>query len=1432
MNQTCMYKRVHTAWSMAMRSYIFWLCLRVTRALTSQQRSDWRALSTEVLFPGEGSATSHNPKGIKIEQAHSLFSRLRANPKKMKWFLLWMSTIFLVNTTTEAGYGDYVDPTFNCPAMTTCKQVCVASAADCPIQLICNATQTHCQLEGICVDDPADCDPQAEPVCAYGCASVACPKLVIGTLDSCEADFGEYWAQESACGEQEYEDTVTLLTFREPAFVFFYCWICVVTTIILAWCFYNQRISPVQGSCAPLQVQGNSSSFQKSVTQIEIEKGSHGWQTGYKTHVVGTFIYFLTILTLFGIQGLLGWLTIQYYIQQESILHLNGRFEDEQQCLKAFIIAWMVGFCWSFSLKWPYSIRSMFLRRCLICQATHIAICVGRMGDDTQVTYEKGYIQGLRHYVVGFYELFWVALTALFSEYTFFGVPRRGDGVFVVCPVLSGTGAKSYFTFLFRRYNLTGDSFVPGTWNVGDSIEQILTHKSTTGLTAEEVTERVNVVGKNQIEMNKPTFWNCLYKELAKPFYTYQSFMVWSWFPFWYFYMAIVWTFVIMTGALTVTYFQYRNETNLFRITKQVGKVEVVRDGRKNKIAFEEMVPGDLVCLSSGMAFADMLLVDSEAILVDESAITGEATPVGITPMDATLGKDFYSRLLHKRNTLLAGTTVLESDESALAIVLSTASFTARGELLREIMSYKRHQFKFDVEVPIVITILFFYAIFGFAMTFYFIGEQFIYGWFYGMYVVGTILPPLLPTVFTVSVGICDNRLSQKNITCTNSESILVAGKVTRAFFDKTGTLTKQGLDFQSTRNKMNWGEGELGGVEDALMAMGMAVCHSLVPSKNTSELIGNPVDRTMFEASGARIKVVSGESKLLQITDKTGKRVQVLKHFDFDHHRMTQSVVVKTDQNVLIAFVKGSDESIKKLCVTDTLPSDFDTYSKQCARDGYYQISMASKVLKADTALSKLSRDDLESALAFVGVINFKNAIRPETFGVISHLTEGEVVSTMVTGDSVLTGICIAKEAGILKSDATIIVGEVDADDKVKWVTPTGEQTIIPATADACLAANIQLAVSGAAWNSLLVNAPEEAIRLLNFVRVYGRCTPYDKVLVVTSHVKLGYITLMCGDGGNDCGALKAAHVGVSLSDAEASIVAPFTSLDKSIESVVTVLLEGRCSLASALAAYKFMIMYGQIESINQMINAHLLITFSEFCWVFMDGIWTITLAFGLSLAKPAHRLSPSRPTASLLGLHTLSSVIGVLAINFLFTVSALFYLWAQDWYQCRAWENTDVSNLLVIGDNYETETIFLVTGFQYIASAIVFNFAYEFRKGYFYNWVFVAFSTVYAGVQLYITLRPGDLSCLWRVNCINENVQKSVTFEPIPIQNEFNTTIMPDHYQRGLVGIMVGNLIAICTWDYFVVNGIRRYYGKKRRDEEAERIAGLIANPHATDC
>jgi cation-transporting ATPase 13A3/4/5 len=172
------------------------------------------------------------------------------------------------------------------------------------------------------------------------------------------------------------------------------------------------------------------------------------------------------------------------------------------------------------------------------------------------------------------------------------------------------------------------------------------------------------------------------------------------------------------------------------------------------------------------------------------------------------------------------------------------------------------------------------------------------------------------------------------------------------------------------------------------------------------------------------------------------------------------------------------------------------------------------------------------------------------------------------------------------------------------------------------------------------------------------------------------------------------------------------------------------------------------------------------------MDGIWPITMAFSLPLSKAAKKLSPKRPTASVLGPQTLSSACGVLAINFLFLVFALLLLWNQDWFQCRMWGSKDVSNVTVVGDNYEASLIFLVTGYQYISSAAAFNFGYTYRAGWLKNYVFVFFFLVWTAFQFTATMTATKFSCIWRVNCDNDNAVRFVTStEPEAIYNDFNT-------------------------------------------------------------
>ena len=118
---------------------------------------------------------------------------------------------------------------------------------------------------------------------------------------------------------------------------------------------------------------------------------------------------------------------------------------------------------------------------------------------------------------------------------------------------------------------------------------------------------------------------------------------------------------------------------------------------------------------------------------------------------------------------------------------------------------------------------------------------------------------------------------------------------------------------------------------------------------------------------------------------------------------------------------------------------------------------------------------------------------------------------------------------------DDQVIIGRISDDPGIVWVNESDEIVSLSESK-----ANAEIAITGEAWETWQQSNPEEAASLTESTRVFGRCTPNNKVAVVTSFTKLDKVTMMCGDGRNDYGALKTAHVGVAFSDSEASIVAP----------------------------------------------------------------------------------------------------------------------------------------------------------------------------------------------------------------------------------------------------------------------------------------------------
>lgn len=196
---------------------------------------------------------------------------------------------------------------------------------------------------------------------------------------------------------------------------------------------------------------------------------------------------------------------------------------------------------------------------------------------------------------------------------------------------------------------------------------------------------------------------------------------------------------------------------------------------------------------------------------------------------------------------------------------------------------------------------------------------------------------------------------------------------------------------------------------------------------------------------------------------------------------------------------------------------------------------------------------------------------MKDETNAVIKTLQKCEVATIMATGDNVLTAISIARQCGIVAKLDSVYLGDVAIDKQtsepyIVWTIQGQTESENSAIQNEFVLTkqsgkefqpdtlpwdyqdnNISVALTGKAFNHVLQRQNENPF-ILNAIltkgKVYARMAPDDKALLVQNlQDKLKINCGMCGDGANDCGALKTAAVGISLSEAEASIAAPFTS-------------------------------------------------------------------------------------------------------------------------------------------------------------------------------------------------------------------------------------------------------------------------------------------------
>ncbi|KAJ2551479.1 hypothetical protein GGH95_005916, partial [Coemansia sp. RSA 1836] len=355
----------------------------------------------------------------------------------------------------------------------------------------------------------------------------------------------------------------------------------------------------------------------------------------------------------------------------------------------------------------------------------------------------------------------------------------------------------------------------------------------------------------------------------------------------------------------------------------------------------------------------------------------------------------------------------------------------------------------------------------------------------------------------------------------------------------------------------------------NALFRQAVACCHAVTDLNG--ELIGNPVDIEQFRASKASMD--PAPKYLDAIVPASGAekgRLHVVRRFEFVHARASMSVAVLDETAGKIhVFVKGSFERIKSISRAGSVPDNYDSACASLAREGCYVLAIAHKTLDTTDpeSIRDYSQDELEAGCDLLGLLLFRNNLKPDTAAAIAELKRGSTRTVMVTGDNALTGVFIARECGMVPQGNRVLLGDCKSPmDEVRWIDV---DTMLPvpdigpylAEVDASGFTTTELAVGGAAFERLCATGAIDSL-LLN-IRIFARMKPMDKVECIEAHMKYGVIA-MCGDGGNDCGALRAAHVGIALSDAEASVVSPFSSANRSIMSCVELLRESRAGLAT----------------------------------------------------------------------------------------------------------------------------------------------------------------------------------------------------------------------------------------------------------------------------
>ena len=223
----------------------------------------------------------------------------------------------------------------------------------------------------------------------------------------------------------------------------------------------------------------------------------------------------------------------------------------------------------------------------------------------------------------------------------------------------------------------------------------------------------------------------------------------------------------------------------------------------------------------------------------------------------------------------------------------------------------------------------------------------------------------------------------------------------------------------------------------------------------------------------------------------------------------------------------------------------------------------------------------------------------------------------------------------------------------------------------------NYSVAVSGDVFRWIIDYASEKVLReMLVCGQVFARMSPDEKHELVEKLQSIDYCCGFCGDGANDCGALKAADVGISLSEAEASVAAPFTSRNFDISCVPEVIREGRAALVTSFSCFKYMSLYSAIQFCSVSFLYASASNLGDFQFLFIDLLLILPIAIFMGWTGAYPVLAKKRPTASLISRKVLTPLLGQIALCVLIQAVGFVAVRQQPWsvnVRLQVWNGAD---------------------------------------------------------------------------------------------------------------------------------------------------------------